>query len=338
MTADSRLDSESAEQPEDNLSQDLAAGRRVLDLEAESLTALAQSLGQDFSRAVDLMVGVKGKVVISGMGKSGHIANKIAATLASTGTPAHAIHPGEASHGDMGMITRNDVVLLMSNSGETSELNDLVAFTRIQHIPMIAIVGRENSTLGNAADVALILPKMAEACPLGLAPTTSTTMQLALGDSLAVALMERRGFSPDQYHILHPGGSLGRRFLRVQDIMHKGDALPLVTPTTAMGEAILVMSEKRFGCVGIAEVDGPLLGIITDGDLRRNMSDALTSRLAQDIMTTGPATVRPEALAAEALGVMEEKPDRPVLCLFVTDQDRPVGLVHIHDIIRAGVA
>jgi len=346
MTASSRGETRSTDSLADQVAGieaplaengDVAAGRRVLSIEADSLTALAASLGQEFITAIDIVAAAEGKVVISGMGKSGHIANKIAATLASTGTPSHAIHPGEASHGDMGMIGQNDVVMLMSNSGETSELNDLMAYTRIQHIPLIAMVGRENSTLGDAADVALILPKMPEACPLGLAPTTSTTMMLAMGDALAVALMERRGFSPDQYHVLHPGGSLGRRFLRVADVMHGIDELPLVGPDTSMGEAILVMSEKSFGCVGIVADDGILNGIITDGDLRRNMSDDLPKRLAKDIMTAGPSTVRPEALAAEALGVMEEKPDRPVLCLFVTEDDRPVGLIHIHDIIRAGI-
>ncbi len=321
----------------DPAAADLAAARQVLTLESDSLRDLATSLGAEFTAALDILSAAEGKVVVSGMGKSGHIANKIAATLASTGTPAHSLHPGEASHGDLGMISRNDAMVLLSNSGETAELNDLLAYSRIQQIPMVAIVGRAKSTLGDSADVALILPSAPEACPLGLAPTTSTTMMLALGDALAVAMMERRGFSADQYHNLHPGGALGRRFLRVEDIMHSGDELPLVTPETAMSEAVLVMTEKRFGCVGIAEEGGPLIGIITDGDLRRNWSERLMRQPAREIMTTGPTTIHPQALAVEALGAMEEKTDRPILCLFVTEAERPIGLLHIHDIIRAGV-
>ncbi len=335
MTADRRVRAADTGEDLKQLDKDIGAGRRVLDLEARSLDALAKMLDADFSRAIDLIGGLDGKVVVSGMGKCGHIANKIAATLASTGTPAHGLHPGEASHGDLGMIGRQDVVMLLSNSGETRELSDLLAFTRIQRVPVIGITGKADSTLAQSADIALVLPVMPEACPLGLAPTTSTTMMLALGDALAVALMERRGFSADQYHVLHPGGMLGRRFLRVGDVMHTGGELPLVAADARMSEAVLVMSEKSFGCVGIAEPGGQLQGIITDGDLRRNMSDDLMRRRAGDIMTADPTTIHSGALAAEALGVMEE---RPVLCLFVTEDKRPIGLIHIHDIIRAGVA
>jgi len=314
---------------------DLAAGRRVLGIAADGLRQLAEALDERFVHAVGLLGGVRGKLVVSGMGKSGHVGRKIAATFASTGTPAHFVHPGEASHGDLGMVGRTDAVLALSNSGETAELRDIVYYARLLRIPLVAIVGRAGSTLGEAADVALVLPKVPEACPLGLAPTTSTTLALALGDALAVALMERRGFSAGDYQVLHPGGSLGRRFVKVEDIMTTGPAMPLVGPDAPMADAVLAMSEKRFGCVGVVDGAGRLAGIVTDGDLRRHMGDDLLARRVGEVMTAAPKSIRPKALAAEALGFMNAA---KITCLFVTDNERPVGILHMHDILQAGIA
>lgn len=315
--------------------RDLDAARRVLQLAGEGVAALAAGLGEEFGRALDLLDAATGKIVVSGMGKSGHIGRKIAATLASTGAPAHYVHPAEASHGDLGMVTRQDVVLALSNSGETDELRDLVAYAKLIRAPLVGIVGRARSSLAEAADAALVLPGVPEACPLGLAPTTSTTMMMALGDALAVALMERRGFTPDQFQVLHPGGRLGRRFVMVRDIMHVGEALPLTSPETPMSEALIVMTEKRLGCIGVADAAGALVGIITDGDLRRHMSDGLLSRPAGEVMTRNPKTIRANALAAEAIGFMNAN---RITCLFVTEDDRPIGVFNVHDILRAGIA
>ncbi|WP_207480510.1 KpsF/GutQ family sugar-phosphate isomerase [Arenibaculum pallidiluteum] len=308
---------------------------RVLGTEAEALQALAESLDGSFSRAVCLLAGIEGRVTVTGMGKSGHVARKIAATLASTGTPAQFVHPAEASHGDLGMITAADAVIALSNSGETTELSDIVAYTRRFGIPLIGMTRRARSSLAEQADVALLLPQTPEACPLGLAPTTSTTMMMALGDAIAVALLERRGFSAADFQVFHPGGSLGRQLLRVLDVMHSGEALPLVGEDTPMGEALLVMSAKSFGCVGVVNGEGRLVGIVTDGDLRRHMSPRLLEERAADVMTRDPKTIRAGALAAEALGLMNA---RTITSLFVTDEGRPVGILHIHDCLRAGVA
>jgi arabinose-5-phosphate isomerase len=323
---------------------DLEAGRRVLGVEGEAIGALARSLDQRFSRAVDLIMQAQGRLIVSGMGKSGHVGNKIAATFASTGTPAQFVHPGEASHGDLGFITRNDAALLLSNSGKTSELTDVIEFTRREGIPLIAITGGADSLLAQHADVALILPPAPEACPMGLAPTTSTTMQLALGDALAVAVMKRRGFTADDYRVLHPGGSLGRRLVRVADIMHTGTELPLVARETAMSDVLIEMTSKRFGCVGVTNDSGGLLGVITDGDLRRHMQGDLLKRRAHEVMTANPRLVRSGALGGEALRLMNQHAV-PVTCLFVIEDDavgaaapRPVGIVHVHDCLRAGVA
>jgi len=272
---------------------------------------------------------------VTGMGKSGHIACKIAATLASTGAPAIFVHPGEASHGDLGMITTNDAVLALSNSGETSELADLVAYTKRFEIPLIAITGGDGSALAKAATVALVYPASQEGCPMGLAPTTSTTVTLALGDAIAVALLERNGFSPADFHALHPGGKLGQRLLKVLDIMHAGDALPLVTPATSMADAILEMTTKSFGCVGVIDDGGQLLGVVTDGDLRRHMSADLLSLTVDDILTTGGKTIRAEALASEAVHLMNVS---KITNVFVVENNKPVGILHIHDCLRAGVA
>ncbi len=313
----------------------LATGARVMRTEGEALLLFAGSLSESFVRAVEVMYAVKGRVILSGMGKSGHIAAKITATLASTGTPAQFVHPAEASHGDLGMITPDDVVVMLSNSGETSELSDIIHHTRRFQIPLIGVASRPDSTLLKAADIALVLPNAPEACAIGMAPTTSTTMTLALGDALAVAIMEKRGFQPTDFKTFHPGGKLGAQLLPVSALMHAGTALPLVAEQTPMGEALLVMTAKSFGVVGITDANGKLTGIITDGDLRRNMT-GLMDKTAKQVMHAGPRTIRPDALAAEALGIMN---DKKITCLFAVDEhNKPVGLIHIHDCLRAGVA
>ena len=319
-----------------HVNADLACARRVLRLEAEGLEALARSLDEGFTEALDLLDGRTGRVVVTGIGKSGHVARKIAATLSSTGTPALFVHPAEASHGDLGMIEpEGDAVIALSNSGETAELADLVAYAKRFHIPLIAITGRADSALAQAADVALVLPASDEASPMGLAPTTSTTAMLALGDAIAVALLERKGFSPDRFHALHPGGRLGKMLLKVADLMHRGEEVPLVGGDTAMADALLVMTNKRFGCVAIVDGDGILLGVITDGDLRRHMSPDLLDLRAAEVMTRAPRTIGADALASEAVGLMNSN---TITNLFVVEDGRPVGILHIHDCLRAGVA
>jgi arabinose-5-phosphate isomerase len=314
---------------------DLASAKRVLALESEALQSLSASLNGDFIKALDILSAASGRVVVSGMGKSGHVGHKIAATLASTGTPAVFVHPAEASHGDLGMITDKDAVLALSNSGETAELSDLVAYTRRFAIPLVGITSKQSSSLGEASDVALVLPTMSEACPMGLAPTTSTTMMLALGDALAVALLERKGFTAADFQMLHPGGSLGRKLLKVCDLMHAGEELPVVSPDQAVADTLLVMTNKRFGCAGVVGADGKLMGIVTDGDLRRHMSGGMLSKTAVEIMTHNPKTVRSQILAAEALRLMNAN---SITTLFVVDDGKPVGILHIHDCLRAGVA
>ncbi len=318
-------------------SRDLGAAVRVLGVEAEGLRALAASLDHTFSKALDLLSGAKGRIVVTGMGKSGHVGSKIAATLASTGSPAMYVHPAEASHGDLGMIVESDAVLALSNSGDTPELADIIAYTRRFRIPLVAITGGKSSALATAADAALILPSVDEACPMGLAPTTSTTMTLALGDAIAVALLERRGFTPTDFRVLHPGGKLGRSLIKVSDLMHGGERLPLTGETTSVTDAVLVISEKGFGCVGIGDRNGSLIGIITDGDLRRHMSATLWSQKAGEIMTRKPKTIALDALAGEALAAMNMGTKR-ITTLFVVEGDKPVGIVHMHDLLRAGVA
>ena len=319
---------------------DLMAARRVLRLEAAAIETLAKTLDGSFMDAVERLRQVRGRVVVTGMGKSGHIGRKIAATFASTGTPAFFVHPAEASHGDLGMITRDDAVLALSNSGETNELADLVAFTRRFGIPLIVITSRAASSLAEASDVALLLPAAPEACPLGLAPTTSTTVMLALGDALAIALLERKGFSLDQFQALHPGGSIGRQLLRVADVMHSGDEMPLTQPEVLMSEAILIMTAKHFGCVGVIDPAGKLIGIITDGDLRRHMGSAILDMAVGEVMTRAPQTIRPKALALEALNLMNTRgiDNRGIGCLFAVEDGRPVGILNIHDCLRAGAS
>lgn len=314
----------------------LATAKRVITAEADALHQLADGLGDSFAQAVELILNAKGRVIISGMGKSGHIARKIAATLASTGTPAHFVHPAEASHGDLGMMTRGDVVLVLSNSGETPELADMVAYTRRFGIPMIGVASRPGSTLLQRADVGIVLPSLGEACGTGIVPTTSTTMTLALGDALAVALMEHRDFTPENFRDFHPGGKLGAQLSKVADLMHKGDAIPLVLATAPMSEALLVISQKGFGVVGVTDADQRLVGIVTDGDLRRHMS-GLLELSAQEVMTANPATMRPDALAEEAVALMNKK---TITCLFAVDPadaGKVAGVLHIHDCLRAGI-
>jgi arabinose-5-phosphate isomerase len=315
----------------------IAVGRRVLAAEADALGAQVQALDEGFGRAVDLLFAAKGRIVCTGMGKSGHVARKIAATLSSTGTPAYFVHPAEASHGDMGAIARQDVLLLLSWGGETAELSDLITYAKRHRIPIVAIGANPDSTLIKAADVKLLLPRATEACPLGLAPTTSTTMMLSLGDALAVALMERKGFSPDQYRDFHPGGSLGRALIRVSDLMHSGAAIPLTGEDASMRDVLLTMASGRLGCVGVVDGQGALIGIVTDGDIRRHAEGGIENRKARQVMTAGPKIARPDQLAAEALALMTEK---KITQLFVLAEGSPapLGVIHIHDCLRAGIA
>ncbi|MBP1805224.1 KpsF/GutQ family sugar-phosphate isomerase [Rubellimicrobium aerolatum] len=313
-----------------------ATALRVIREEARALDALAEGLGDGFETAVETILGARGRVVVSGMGKSGHVGRKIAATLASTGTPAQFVHPAEASHGDLGMMMRGDVVLVLSNSGETPELADLVAHTRRFGIPLIGVAGRAGSSLLRRSDVALLLPAVPEACGIGVVPTTSTAMMLALGDALAIALMEARAFTPEDFRGFHPGGRLGARLTRVAALMHGGAAVPLVAEGAPMGEALLEMSRKGFGVVGVTDAGGRLVGIVTDGDLRRHMA-GLLDRTAGEVMTRRPLTVAPDALAEEAVALMNA---RRVTCLFVVDPAEPgrvAGVLHVHDCLRAGL-
>lgn len=314
---------------------DLVAARRVFRHEAAALKAMGDSLDVSFTGAVDVLAEVSGRVVLSGIGKSGHVARKIAATLASTGTPALFVHPTEASHGDLGMITRDDAVIALSKSGEGPEFAALLSYCKRYAIPLIAVTARARSNLAEMAHCTLLLPPAVEVCPLGLAPTTSTTMMMALGDALAVALLERRGFTEEDFQVLHPGGQIGKQLLRVADLMHVGDAVPLTTPDALMAEAILTMTEKRLGCVGVVDSTGGLVGVITDGDLRRQMSPALLARPASDVMTPGPKTIRPRALVAEALGLMSAS---AITSLFAGEDGTVAGIIHVHDCLRAGVS
>jgi arabinose-5-phosphate isomerase len=315
------------------VNNDITSARDVFSHEIKGLEALSLWVDDNFSRALDLIINCKGRVVLSGMGKSGHIARKIAATLASTGTPALFVHPGEASHGDLGMVTREDVVILLSNSGETAELGDIINYSRRFDIPLIGIVRRHSSALVSAADVALILPATAEAVDINV-PTTSTTMMLALGDALAITLLKRRGFTNDDYGILHPGGKLGSAFIKVADLMHKNQDIPLVPENMLMSQVLLEITAKRFGCAGVINENGELTGIITDGDLRRHMCPDITSLSALKIMTKNPRTIGSGELVVKALKIMQ---DKSITSLFITDNARPVGLLHIHDVLKAGV-
>lgn len=315
----------------------LDTARRVVAIEAAGLAALGAALGDSFVAAVDTILAAKGRVIVSGMGKSGHVGRKIAATLASTGTPAQFVHPAEASHGDLGMVTEQDVALVLSNSGETPELSDIIAHTRRFGIPLIGVAAREGSTLLRQSDVAILLPRAEEACGTGIVPTTSTTMTLALGDALAVVLMDHRRFTPDHFRTFHPGGKLGARLARVADLMHRAAELPLVGTATPMPDVLLAITRKGFGVAGVTDAAGRLVGIITDGDLRRHM-EGLLDLDAQAVMTRDPRTIAPDALAETAVALMN---DRRITCLFAVDpggDGRPEGILHIHDCLRAGVA
>ena len=312
----------------------VAEGVRVLTNEARGLTALAEGLGDDFFRAVDLLLALDGRVAVTGMGKSGHVGRKVAATLASTGSPAYFIHPAEATHGDLGMISPRDALVAFSNSGETAEMVGILTFCARFQVPVIGVTKNPHSFLARQSQVALILPDLPEACPFGSAPTTSTTMMMALGDALALCLLEAKGFTIEDFHQYHPGGSLGRRLLSVGDIMHVGDEVPLVRPDQPMSEVLYTITGKGLGSSGVVDETGALIGIITDGDLRRHMTPDLLSRPAREIMTANPVTIRPDTLAAQALGLMQR---RSITAVFVVDQGRPAGIVHIHDCLRAGL-
>ena len=315
---------------------DVEAALRVFELEAEGIRALTKLVDDNFRKALDLIESATGRIIVTGIGKSGYIAGKMAATLASTGTPAFYVHPAEASHGDLGMIKPQDAVIALSNSGGTAELRDILEYTRRFSIPLIAITANGDSTLAETADITLLLPSTPEACPMGLAPTTSTTASMALGDAIAIALLQRKGFSAEDYSLLHPGGRLGASLRRVGELMHTGDAIPLCTPDQKMSEAMLLMTSKRFGCLGVVDDESKLIGIITDGDLRRHMDQNLFDRTAGEVMTAAPMTIRPKALAVEALALMND-PARPITALYVVEDAGPVGIVHIHDLLRAGV-
>ena len=319
----------------------LATAIRVLETEAQALFKLSQFLDESFLQAVEMVAAAEGRVIVTGMGKSGHIGKKIAATFASTGTPAFFVHPAEASHGDMGMIVRGDIVLALSNSGEAKELNDLIEYTRRFAIPLIGITSRPQSTLAQRADIALLLPDCPEACPNGLAPTTSTTLALALGDALAITLLEKKGFTAKDFKVYHPGGKLGQQLMKVSEIMHSGEQLPVAPENIPVMEAIGIINAKGFGCIGLVNNQGILTGIITDGDIRRKLSADIVTKAAKDIMTRNPKTVSPDTLVAEAMAVMNDLKNafRKITCLLVVDgSGKPAGLLHIHDCLRAGFA
>jgi arabinose-5-phosphate isomerase len=328
-------------QPSSSDSAHAAIGSALRTLEAEGSgidalrTALSNGLGPSFVAAIDLIRGVEGRVIVTGMGKSGHVGTKIASTLASTGTPALFVHPAEASHGDLGMITKADVILALSWSGETAELKNLTDYSRRYRIGLIAMTTNADSTLGRTADVVLALPQAREACPHNLAPTTSSLMQLAIGDALAIALLESRGFTPLDFGLLHPGGKLGALLKTVRDLMHTGAEVPLASAGTGMSDALIEMTHKGLGCVGIVDADGMLAGIITDGDLRRHMSNRLLDATVDEVMTRKPKTVRPDQLISETLELLNAM---KVTALFAIEAGKPVGIIHIHDLLRAGAA
>lgn len=310
---------------------DIERAKQVLKIESEGLELLALSINHELSLAINILQRVDGRIIVTGMGKSGHVAKKIAATLSSTGKASFFIHPGEASHGDIGMINANDAILALSNSGETPELSDIIAYSRRFKIPLISMTSFIESSLANESDVTLVLPKAEEACFIGLAPTTSTTMMMAYGDVLAVVLMQRKGFTAEDFKLRHPGGTLGQRLLKVSEIMHQGDDLPLAQGGELMKEILPEMTRKSLGCVGIINDKGKLKGIITDGDLRRHMANDMLNLTASEVMTAGAHTIRPNALASEALHIMN---DKKITSLFVANEHKIIGLVHIHDCLR----
>ena len=321
----------------------IAAGAQAIETECAGLEllhkAMGDRLGHNFAKAVALILSAQGdgqgRVIVSGMGKSGHVGRKIAATLASTGTPAYFVHPAEASHGDLGMIQTQDVILALSWSGETTELSDVIAYSKRFRVPMIGVTAHMDSALAREATIVLALPKAPEACPNGIAPTTSTTMQIAMGDALAVALLAARGFSSHDFRTFHPGGKLGAQLKQVRDLMHQGDRLPLVKSGSLMSDALVEMSAKGFGCVLVVDAQDHLLGIITDGDLRRHMAGNLLGRPVEDVMTRDPRFIAPTILVAEALEIVET---HKIGALIVAEAQKPVGLLHVLDLLRAGAA
>ena len=317
--------------------KDIANAKRTIDKEIEALKYMEAALDENLSKALDMMENCKGRIVVTGMGKSGHVGRKISATLASTGTPSFFVHPSEASHGDLGMLSTDDVVIAISNSGETKELSDILLYCKRFNIPLIAITKNPKSALGINSDLVLKLPDDGEACPLGLAPTSSTTATMVMGDILAVDMMERKGFSETDYKQRHPGGKLGAILRKVSDLMHSGEDMPVVDEDTLMQEALIVMTSKMLGCVGVTDKNGDLIGMITDGDLRRWMSPELMTQKVSTVMTKNPKTIRPDALAIEALKTMNTT-GRGITNLFVVEGKKPIGLIHIHDCLRAGVA
>ena len=335
MTAPVALDTSSASSGQDAC----ASALRTIETEAAGLAILKAALGnglsEPFARAVATIAAARGRVIVTGIGKSGHVGAKIAATLASTGTPASFVHATEASHGDLGMITDNDVVLALSWSGETQELAATIAYTRRFKVPLVAITSRSESALGTAADIVLALPKVEEACPHGLAPTTSTILQMATGDALAIALLEARGFTAQDFKVYHPGGRLGASLLHARDVMHGGEKLPLATPATTMRDAIVLITQKGFGVLGIVDEAGQLVGIITDGDLRRHLSHDFLDKTAGDVMTRAPKTIPGDMLLASAMEFLNRT---SITAVFVVEDGRPVGVIHLHDLLRHGVA
>jgi arabinose-5-phosphate isomerase len=317
----------------------IASALRTVATEQAGMAALAEALNaglaEPFARAVEALSAIGGRVIVTGVGKSGHIGSKIAATLASTGTPAFFVHPSEANHGDLGMIARDDAIIAMSWSGESFELKGIVSYARRFAIPLIAITAGEVSALAREADVVLCLPRAAEACPHGLAPTTSTLVQLAIGDALAVALLEARGFTADHFRTFHPGGQLGANLTHVGEIMHSGDEMPVVPLGTKMPDAVMMLARKRFGCVCVTDGQGRLVGIVTDGDLARNLHRNLSELAVEDIMTREPKTVKPGTLAGAAMGLLN---DHHISALIVVEAGMPVGVVHFHDLLRIGAA
>lgn len=338
------MEAENRKDQSDNAAGDIAIGRRVLETEGQGLQALARSIDGNFAQAVDAVhkmknAGRTGRLIIAGIGKSGHVARKLAATFASTGTPSYFVHPGEASHGDLGMVTENDIVLMLSNSGENAELSDLIHYTRRFAITLIAMTGNPQSALAKHADIVLLLPKVPEACPNGLAPTTSTTMMLAYGDALAVALLERMGLTEEQFRVFHPGGKLGQKLQKVSDIMHGLNQLPLIGETATMDQAILVLTEKNLGAVLVVDGKNVLKGIITDGDLKRHMSPGLLQKPVTEIMSTAPLSIGAHALAVEAMNIMTKTPGRYITSLIVTDSDGNLaGMIRLQDCLQAGIA
>lgn len=325
-----------------NPSSDITTARRVLDTESAALSSLSQSLGDDFVKAIETIQAMKdkgnGRLIAAGIGKSGHVARKIAATMASTGTPAYYIHPGEASHGDLGMITADDVIMLLSNSGENAELTDMIFYAKRFHIPLIGMTSNPEGALAKHSDVPLIMPRAPEACPNGLAPTTSTTMMIALGDAIAIALLDRMGLTAEQFRVFHPGGKLGAKLKKVSDFMLSGSDLPLVSPDTPMSEGLLISAQKNLGSMIIVDEKNALLGIITDGDLKRHMGPELLSQPVKDIMSRNPKTVSSELLAAEALDIMLNGFASPITSLIVADDGKIKGLIRIQELLRAGIA